>query len=46
MLTPLVFTEGTAFEALQKGFSDLMDLCDVVADKFAAERVDFARRSQ
>jgi len=35
--------EGTtAIEALEKGFNDLMDLCDVVADKFTAAREDFA----
>jgi DNA-directed RNA polymerase I and III subunit RPAC2 len=35
--------EGTtAIEALEKGFSDLMDLCDVVAGKFDAERQRFA----
>jgi len=38
--------EGTtAFEALEKGFDDLMDLCDVVADKFAEARVIFASQS-
>ncbi|KAJ5453840.1 DNA-directed RNA polymerase I and III subunit [Penicillium daleae] len=26
----------TALEALEKGFNDLMDLCDVVTDKFTA----------
>ena len=35
--------EGTtAVEALEKGFSDLMDLCDVVGEKFQAERTRFA----
>lgn len=28
----------TAYDALEKGFDDLMDLCDAVADKFTAER--------
>lgn len=38
-------TEGTtAVEALEKGFDDLMDLCDVVADKFVAAREDFSER--
>ncbi|PSS10664.1 hypothetical protein M430DRAFT_127008 [Amorphotheca resinae ATCC 22711] len=37
--------EGTtAIEALDKGFDDLMDLCDIVADKFTAAREDFASR--
>lgn len=35
-------TEGTtATEALEKGFDDLIDLCDVVEDKFAAARHEF-----
>lgn len=28
-------------EALEKGFSDLMDLCDVVSEKFQEERFNF-----
>ncbi|KAI9881356.1 MAG: RNA polymerase subunit AC19 [Pleopsidium flavum] len=28
----------TAYDALEKGFDDLMDLCDAVADKFTAAR--------
>jgi DNA-directed RNA polymerase I and III subunit RPAC2 len=37
------FVEGTtAEEALEKGFQDLMDLCDVVADKFTAAREEHA----
>ncbi|KAJ5669261.1 DNA-directed RNA polymerase I and III subunit [Penicillium macrosclerotiorum] len=31
----------TALEALEKGFSDLMDLCDVVTDKFTVARDQF-----
>lgn len=31
----------TAVEALEKGFDDLMDMCDIVADKFANAREDF-----
>ncbi|KAH8895056.1 RBP11-like subunits of RNA polymerase [Thozetella sp. PMI_491] len=34
--------EGTAIEALEKGFRDLQDLCDVVADKFWASREAFS----
>lgn len=30
--------EGTAFEALEKGFDDLSNLCDVVAERFVEER--------
>ncbi|KAN0103129.1 DNA-directed RNA polymerase I and III [Hyaloscypha variabilis] len=34
--------EGTtAVDALEKGFSDLMDLCDVVSEKFQEERLNF-----
>jgi len=33
--------EGRAIEALEKGFNDLMDLCDIVADKFTAAREEF-----
>jgi DNA-directed RNA polymerase I and III subunit RPAC2 len=29
--------------ALEKGLDDLMDLCDVVADKFTAAREAFAQ---
>ncbi|KFY34236.1 hypothetical protein V495_08193 [Pseudogymnoascus sp. VKM F-4514 (FW-929)] len=36
--------EGTAFEALEKGLDDLMDLCDVVAEKFVGEREAFGRQ--
>lgn len=28
----------TAFDVLEKGMNDLMDLCDVVSDKFTAAR--------
>ncbi|KAJ5570270.1 uncharacterized protein N7459_009700 [Penicillium hispanicum] len=31
----------TALEALEKGFDDLMDLCDVVSDKFTVARDQF-----
>lgn len=36
--------EGTAFEALEKGLDDLIDLCDVVAEKFVSEREAFGRQ--
>ncbi|KAJ5109821.1 hypothetical protein N7532_002466 [Penicillium argentinense] len=35
----------TAVEALEKGFSDLMDLCDVVSEKFTAARDQFNEES-
>lgn len=31
-------------EALEKGLDDLMDLCDVVADKFTIAREDFTNQ--
>lgn len=31
----------TALEALEKGFNDLIDLCDVVTEKFTEERDSF-----
>lgn len=31
----------TALEALEKGFNDLMDLCDVVTEKFTEARDQF-----
>lgn len=36
----------TALEALEKGFSDLMDLCDVVTEKFTAARDQFNAESR
>ncbi|KAJ5139273.1 uncharacterized protein N7515_004121 [Penicillium bovifimosum] len=35
----------TALEALEKGFNDLMDLCDVVTEKFTAARDQFNAES-
>ncbi|KAI2791802.1 DNA-directed RNA polymerases I and III subunit [Penicillium oxalicum] len=35
----------TALEALEKGFNDLMDLCDVVTEKFTAARDQFKEDS-
>jgi DNA-directed RNA polymerases I and III subunit RPAC2 len=31
---------------LEKGFDDLMDLCDVVADKFTAAREAFTAKER
>jgi DNA-directed RNA polymerase I and III subunit RPAC2 len=40
-------TDGTtAEEALEKGLQDLMDLCDIVAEKFVAARQDFSNRME
>ncbi|KAI6251100.1 DNA-directed RNA polymerases I and III subunit RPAC2 [Erysiphe necator] len=39
--------EGTtAIQALEKGFDDLMDLCDIVAEKFVEARQDFVERME
>ncbi|KAG9235524.1 DNA-directed RNA polymerase [Amylocarpus encephaloides] len=39
--------EGTtATEALEKGLNDLMDLCDVVSDKFMTAAEQFASKNQ
>ncbi|KAJ5778961.1 hypothetical protein N7457_006681 [Penicillium paradoxum] len=35
----------TALEALEKGFNDLMDLCDVVTEKFTAARDQYNAES-
>ncbi|CAG7996837.1 unnamed protein product [Penicillium nalgiovense] len=35
----------TALEALEKGFDDLMDLCDVVTEKFTTARDQFNAES-
>lgn len=35
--------QTTAFEALEKGFSDLADLCDVVGEVFGSEREKFGQ---
>ena len=40
-----LYAEGTAYDALEKGFNDLMDLCDVVADKFSTSRQDFVENA-
>lgn len=41
------FTDGTTvYDVLEKGFDDLMDLCDVVTDKFTASRDEFMTRQQ
>ena len=34
----------TAFEALEKGFDDLADLCDVVSERFGVERGVFGQQ--
>lgn len=39
-------TEGSAEDALRKGLDDLIDLCDVVADKFTAAREEHASRME
>ena len=46
--SPLIsFTDGTTvYDALEKGFDDLMDLCDVVINKFTVARDDFNTKEQ
>jgi DNA-directed RNA polymerase I and III subunit RPAC2 len=39
--TDSIIENTTAVEALEKGFNDLMDLCDVVVDKFVEARDAF-----
>ena len=42
VLADAFFTDGTtAYDALEKGFDDLMCLCDIVLDKFIIARDDF-----
>ncbi|KAG0648551.1 DNA-directed RNA polymerases I and III subunit RPAC2 [Hyphodiscus hymeniophilus] len=38
--------EGLALDALEKGLTDLMDLCDVIAEKFVAAREDYTSEMQ
>lgn len=35
----------TAFEALEKGLDDLMDVCDVVTDKFTEAKANFGGKA-
>lgn len=38
-LSPLLLIDGTTvYDALEKGLDDLMDLCDVVTEKFTEAR--------
>lgn len=37
--------DGAPIDALRKGLKDLEDLCDIVTDKFTAERDAFDRSS-
>ena len=40
-------TDGTTvYDALEKGFDDLMALCDVVTEKFTAARDEFDAREK
>lgn len=38
------YTETNVYDALEKGFRDLEDLCDVVTESFTAARADFNSR--
>ena len=45
--TEINSTDGTTvYDALEKGFGDLMDLCDVVTDKYTTARDDFMAKEQ
>lgn len=42
-----IWTVGTSvYDVLEKGFNDLMDLCDVVTEKFTSARDDLAAQQQ
>jgi len=36
----------SAEEALKKGLDDLMDMCDVIIDKFTVARDDFSEKQR
>lgn len=40
------YDNTTAVQALEKGFDDLIDLCDIVDDKFKQARQQFANRME
>lgn len=44
-LTIYIADSTTALEALEKGMDDLMDLCDVVTEKFTVARDQFNEES-
>jgi hypothetical protein len=44
--TDVLLDGTTAVEALEKGFNDLMDLCDVVSEKFQEERLSFMNQME
>jgi DNA-directed RNA polymerase I and III subunit RPAC2 len=39
----IIFAEGVAFDALEKGLNDLEALCDVVVEKFIVARESFPK---
>lgn len=42
-----LWTVGTSvYDVLEKGFNDLMDLCDVVTEKFTSARDELAAQKQ
>ena len=43
-LTKLGADNVSVYDVLEKGLNDLMDLCDVVMDKFTIARDEFAAR--
>lgn len=36
--------EASVYDVLEKGLNDLMDLCDIVVDKFTVARDEFAKK--
>lgn len=36
---------ASVYDVLEKGLDDLMDMCDIVTDKFTIARDDFRTRS-
>jgi len=42
---PVVWADNASvYDVLEKGLNDLMELCDVVIDKFTIARDEFAER--
>ena len=37
---------SSAYDVLEKGLDDLMDLCDVVSEKFTTSRDQFMRKQK
>lgn len=44
--TDRITDNTTAVQALEKGFDDLIDLCDIVDEKFRNAKQEFANRME